>query len=58
MPLAGKPDEALDPVHVGLLGAVAVVPAVDRFSNLVEQAWRSGSARRMLFGHGVLSEWR
>lgn len=37
--LAAPEDKALDPVHVGLLRAAAVVQATDRVMHLVEQSW-------------------
>jgi hypothetical protein len=39
MPLLMKEDKAFDPVHVGLLGLVAVVPQAEDVADLVKQFW-------------------
>lgn len=47
-------DEALDPVHIALLGPVALVPAADRAADLVKQAGLAagcGAFGKCLFLH-------
>jgi hypothetical protein len=56
VPLAGKIDRSLDPVHVRLLGAVAVMPSAYFVSHLVQQPWRRDSLRRILLEHGPLPQ--
>jgi len=54
VPLPVEQDEAPDPVHIGLLGAEAVVPHPDRRSNLVEKPRRAQRSRRARGGRRVL----
>jgi hypothetical protein len=41
-----KADEALDPVHVGLLGATAVVQVANALAQLVPVPWRLSVAAK------------
>jgi hypothetical protein len=52
MALVVKENEATRPMHIGLLGPIAVMPAADRVAQKIEQAPLGGRRPNIMICHG------